>query len=628
MPRSHRRSAKTRAATQKRRNNSVGSPPVPSSMRLDLGISALVGVVAGIVYGLTAARDLVLGDTPELMTAAITLGVPHPPGYPLFTMLGHLFSLLPTGPLPFRVDLMAVVCGAATVAIVYLTALRLTGSRTASACAALVLAFTPLFWSWSLVAEVFSLNNLLAALFVYLLVVWQERPERMGPLLGAAFVSGLALTNQQTIVLLGPAVLFLLGRSRRQLVARPRMLAAAIGATLAGLLPYAYLPLVAARHPNLNWGDPSSLENFFAVITRKHFGSGQLINAPQFQGGSPVERIVALGGSLSVAAGVLLILGAVQAYRRQRWYFWFSLLAFGFAGPVFVAYANINLAVPLTRFVLERFFLLSHVALAPLIAFGVLFAGEIVTSIASAIRPHATASVAAAALLVVLPGAVVHYKDLDQSKDHVVRRFAEDILATLEPNSILIVNGDEVIMPLTYLQDVEGYRPDVALVVMPFLPTDWYAPHLQRRYSNLVVPFARYDGRSGTLKGLVDANPGRPVAVVGITSEDSLKGSYWFYRRGLVAQVEPISKDVKLDELIAENQRLFDLYKLPSPEDIRANSLEPVVLTHYMTPALVVAQQCEELHYYREARTWYERALTFDPSLPQLRAALDRLPRE
>src|SRR5262249_54945110 len=148
-------------------------------------------------------------------------------------------------------------------------------------------------------------------------------------------------TNQQTIVLLGPAVLFLLWRNRRRLLARPRVLALAAAALVAGLLPYAYLFLAAARHPAMNWGDPSSLDNFLAVITRKHFGSGQLINAPQFQGGEPFSRILALVLSLSLPGGMLLLLGIVEAYRRQRWYFWFSLLAFLFAGPAFVAYANI-----------------------------------------------------------------------------------------------------------------------------------------------------------------------------------------------------------------------------------------------------------------------------------------------
>src|SRR5215813_3153828 len=58
-------------------------------------VAAWVVVVVAMVYVFTAARDIVLGDTPELMTAAITLGVPHAPGYPLFSMLGHLFSLVP-----------------------------------------------------------------------------------------------------------------------------------------------------------------------------------------------------------------------------------------------------------------------------------------------------------------------------------------------------------------------------------------------------------------------------------------------------------------------------------------------------------------------------------------------------
>jgi len=145
--------------------------------RKDIGVGAVVTIVTGAVFCATAARDMVLGDTPELITAAVTAGVPHAPGYPLVTMLGHLFSLLPSGSPAFRVGLLSVACGTATVAIVYMTALRLSRSRAASAGSALALAFSPLFWSWSLVAEVFSPNNLLAAIFIFLLVVWYQRPR-------------------------------------------------------------------------------------------------------------------------------------------------------------------------------------------------------------------------------------------------------------------------------------------------------------------------------------------------------------------------------------------------------------------------------------------------------------------
>jgi hypothetical protein len=96
-------------------------------------LATIVAVTAGFLYLFTAARDIVVGDSPDLITAAVVLGVPHPPGYPLFTLLGHLFSLLPLGAIPFRVNLVSVVCDALTAGIVFLTAFRLSRSPIAAA---------------------------------------------------------------------------------------------------------------------------------------------------------------------------------------------------------------------------------------------------------------------------------------------------------------------------------------------------------------------------------------------------------------------------------------------------------------------------------------------------------------
>src|SRR5437762_10602394 len=214
------------------------------SWALAAGIVAL----AGLLYFLTAARDIVVGDTGELITAAVSLGVAHPPGYPLFTMLGHLFSLLPFGSIPFRVNLLAVVCDALTIGVVYFSAFRLTRSRLAAAVAALLLAVNPIFWEWSLAADVFALNNLLAAVLILLLVAWHQHPERSAFLIAAFFVAGLALTNHQTIVLLGPAFCFILWRRRSFLLARPSLLAIGAAVFVVGLLPYVYVPWAAAHH--------------------------------------------------------------------------------------------------------------------------------------------------------------------------------------------------------------------------------------------------------------------------------------------------------------------------------------------------------------------------------------------
>src|ERR1700758_1526650 len=141
-------------------------------------VAILVTVIAAVLYSLTAARDIVVDDTPELITAAVTLGVAHPPGYPLFTMLGHVFSLIPFGSIPFRVNLLSVVCDSLAVGVVYLIAARLTRSRIAAAIGALTLAVNAVFWEWSLAAEVFPLNNLLAAILVLLLVSWHDQAHR------------------------------------------------------------------------------------------------------------------------------------------------------------------------------------------------------------------------------------------------------------------------------------------------------------------------------------------------------------------------------------------------------------------------------------------------------------------
>jgi 4-amino-4-deoxy-L-arabinose transferase-like glycosyltransferase len=605
--------------------------PLPDPSRYDwltIAIGVFVAAAAGFLYWSSCARDIVVGDTPEYISAAITLGVPHPSGYPLLVMLGHLFSKVLPGPLPFRINLLSAVCSAASVGVVYFTAFRLTGERAAAAAGALVLASSPLFWEWSLVAEVFPVNCLLAAALIHLLVLWHHQPRRSGLLVAAAFVTGVAITNQLTIVLLAPAALFLLLGNRAVLLARHRTIVACVGALLIGLLPYAYLPWAAARHPVVNWGGISSFSDLLAHFLRKSYGTGRLVSSAAIMGGSPIERVLALFESFGWFMGLLLIVGAIGAYRRRRWYFWFSLLAFTFAGLAFASYANINIESLTSLWVLERFFLLSHVALAPLIAMGILFVAEGLAALRPRIDVRAKALVTITALLVAAGGAFGKYAALNQRQNHVASRLGEDILATLEPDSILLAGGDEVVLPLLYVQTVERHRPDVTLVMMPLLPADWYVQQLRERFPHLVLPFDRYNAKSGTMKALIDANRQRPIAVIGNLLDTSPEGSYWFYRRGLVSVVEPMEKDVKLSQMVAENEKVLRRYRPPSPSAIKLRSFERGVLTDYATPSLAVGQELEKAHRYAEARSWYQRALAQDPNLDLARGALSRIRRD
>src|ERR1041385_7119408 len=390
-------------------------------------LATIVTVTAGFLYLFTAARDIVVGDSPDLITAAVVLGVPHPPGYPLFSLLGHLFSLLPLGAIPFRVNLVSVVCHAITAGIVFLTAFRLSRSSIAAVAAAFVLALNPLFWLWSLVAEVFPLNNFLAALLVYLLVIWHEQPERYRFLAAASFVAGLALTNHQTILLLRPAVCFLLWHHRAVLVARPQIVLISAATFLLGLLPYAYVPWASAHHPIYNWGDVSSWRDLFALITRQSYGAAHLTQE-KYQGGSLLLRLAALTESIGALLGLLLVFGAIYAYRQLRWYFWFALLAFVFAGPFFTGITNFDLArSPSGLFVLERFFLLPRVVVAPVMALGLMMIAEAVRRYAPSM-PMSPLRVVSGGIVVVLAVSVfTNYRQVNQSHNHVARCYAEDL---------------------------------------------------------------------------------------------------------------------------------------------------------------------------------------------------------
>src|SRR4029077_3736821 len=107
-------------------------------------------------------------------------------------------------------------CAAGCIVLVYVIGYRLGRSVVAAAIAATVLELTPLFWSWSVVPEVFELNTLLAAALVALLLVWHadHRPRMF---VAASFVGGLGMANQQTIALVSPAVFFLMWAQRRLL---------------------------------------------------------------------------------------------------------------------------------------------------------------------------------------------------------------------------------------------------------------------------------------------------------------------------------------------------------------------------------------------------------------------------
>jgi hypothetical protein len=591
--------------------------------------AAAVGLIAFVVYVLTAARDLFPGDGPEFTTVMLTGGVAHPPGYPLLSMIGILFGALPLGPLPFRVNLVSVVCHAATVGVVFLIGERLTRNVLASTAAALVFAFGRLFWSWSLVIEAFPLNDLLVSLVIYFLIVWHERPTTRWPLFAAAVCFGLGVANHQTITLLIPGFAWIVWDRRRELRGRAALLGQAIGASvLAAVVPYLYIPFVAGNHAVLNWGGIQTPLDVVRQFLRLDYGTGQLIPNAQYQGGTGLERLQDFAVHINPALAVLVALGVMQAWRRARWLLWSCALMFFFAGPAFVSYANANIADFTARFVLVRFYLLPQVAVAPLAALGVVFIAE---SLRHALRGRMDApqawiprAVAAAVMVVAALEIGLTYRAVDRSTDHTAHDFAVDILSTAAENSVLLAGGDHVLLPLDYVQAVEHVRPDVTVVAIPLLPFDWYQRELKIRHPELNIPLARFEQADG-LNVFMRANPGRTFALTGEQINYTFGGVYGIYGRGLVLPVIGPEAVLDLEAVKADNEKLLSSYRVPSLERIDRDSFERFIVDFYALVPYRMGTQYEGAKQYAEARKWFQRALGIQPELPEAIAGLKRI---
>ena len=195
--------------------------------RADWLQASLVALALFALYAATSPRSVALEDDSLFVLSAYFLGIEHPPGYPLFTLIGHLFTYLPFGSVAYRVHLVSALFGALSVGTLWLCARSLIHGRLPAYVAAFGLGLSPVFWSQSLIAEVYTLNTFFFLVLVYLGLQAAPRSVQApdgaagGVLLWMAFVFGLSLSNHWPLMLLAaPAFVVLLWPRRYELLRR------------------------------------------------------------------------------------------------------------------------------------------------------------------------------------------------------------------------------------------------------------------------------------------------------------------------------------------------------------------------------------------------------------------------
>jgi hypothetical protein len=418
---------------------------------LIVGTAALAAYLKTMPPGLTWAHDG--ADGGDLISAAYVLGVPHPPGYPLYVALGYLLARLPVGPpeIAVRFNILSAMAAAAAAALLALAVTRDRGLE-AGLTAGLALAFGPIYWSQAIITEVYALNALVVSVLV--LLILRETPHWAW----IGFVWGVSWCTHLASIMLLPLLLARIAKSGTgPWRASGRMMA---GWAL-GLLPFFALPLYAHQSPPINWGDPTNLTRWWWLVSGRLYGD--------FVFGLPLGE---WPGRLGRLAGLLIQNLTVPGLLLGSW------------GVARLMSQNRPRAIALlTSIALFSIYAMgyntadSYVLLVPAMVLAALLVGSGVSELARAV-PWGR-SLSWAALLIPLFLVISGWGGTDLSADNEALSFVEDVMRQAPVDALIYTEADRHTFSLWYARFVRGDRPDVTVIDRGLLAYPWYLEMLE-----------------------------------------------------------------------------------------------------------------------------------------------------
>jgi hypothetical protein len=444
---------------------------------------------------LTASRTVQGGDAGEFATVIATGGVAHPPGYPLFVLLGRLVhSLLPFGSAAFHAAVPAALAGGATVGLLHRACVRLGAGGIASALAAATLGSSTQFWRYSTVAEVFTLAAFCTALLIWVAVEVRRGWQGRAPVLVCGGVFAMGLSSHHHVALLFPLGIWVFWKASAG--ARKPLMLLFFATVALGFLPYLSLLGVDA---GWSWGGEMGFPEVRDHLLRKDYGTFSLGVADQSSGwmAHPRDYLMGLSFEFTGPLALLGIWGARSLMEGEHSGIGSALaLCWLVCGVGFFAAFNLP-AEGFWEVIAARFWLVPNVIFALWVGVGA----------AAFLRLELWQRRSLPVfLLVACLG--VHTALAGQKAPHHQAHWLEDYvhnsLDTVEENAVIFGTGDSRLFGMLYAQEVQEMRPDVSYVASGLLGQPWYRQRLLEGAPELVL--------QGELSERIRANLGkRPV---------------------------------------------------------------------------------------------------------------------
>ncbi len=430
-----------------------------------------------IVYLATMPMMLALEDDGLFVLSSYEPGLSPPPGYPLHTMIGHVFSKIPIGSVAARIHALSAFFGALTCMLVFLLIDRLIACRSMAYLGALSYGLSLRFWSQSIIAEVYTLNTFFFFLLLYLVIRFTEDKGAHsdksklkwfigapGWLLGSiAFTYGLSLTNHWPLIVLStPALLVLLWPKRTEVLAA---LGICMGLAFIGLVPYLWMYFYSQTDPYISFYGPlESISDLWFYISRQGYSSVDTSVSATLR-----DNLLYIGFFLketTVQFGIvgfsLAAIGALSQFRYLRKEIAIALIL-AFLG-------NSVLLALLLGFDYDLIYQ-SVFRVYPLIAYGVMSIWLAMGAyrVTSYLYARASISVPKQKLrnifaIVVLSLIVIINLPANYRHNYVwAEEYSKFILLNLERDAVLFGTDDVAMGTIGYMNRVNKFRPDITL---------------------------------------------------------------------------------------------------------------------------------------------------------------------
>ncbi len=428
-------------------------------------------------------------DSGEMVPAAYLLGVSHSPGYPLYSLVGNLFTKLPLANIAFRMNLFSAFCGVLAIIMVYFITIILIQRVTKvtkqlffvpSIVASGILASVYTFWQQAIIAEKYTLNALFATLIIFILLKWDNirgiipTAQRYFYLL--SFTMGLSFTHHFQTVFLIPAMIyfiasgFLAGKKNRDSTYFFSMVP--IFMFLIPLILYLYLLIRGAANPLANWGGIHNIGELIKHLTVQEYSgffSSSLSNIAK-------NLLIHLSFFPNQLSWWLIILGFIGLY------FLFRMDRRAFFMLTLISSVNISHSIRYTIPNIEDYYIPTFIIFSILIGYSIL-----AISIQRIKMLQYTIS-----LVIILPLLLCffHYRELNARSSFVANDFIMNLFRGMDEGAIFFSKGDDDLFPIWYLQYIEQRRIDVIPINMILLKHDWYINQLKERNKGLKISSA------------------------------------------------------------------------------------------------------------------------------------------